>query len=137
MQTRREGAQQYNHGDRNKGVKHLPYSVLMDRKENGVCFCCEERYTPLHRCMEKQSRLVIMGDNEVINDNDEVMGNELQEGEMEATMDCKMTAVCNPKNGGRIQIPFSVTLQLIGMVKGVVVTVMIDTGASHNFTLLK
>ena len=136
MRTSREGTRRDNHGDRNRGVKHLPYSELMDRKARGLCFCCGEHYTPLHQCAEKQWRLVIMGDDEVVNDNGEVMAIELQ-GELEATVDCKMMAVCNPEQGGRIQIPFSALLQLVGMVKGMLVTIMLDIRACHNFTLLK
>lgn len=33
---------------RNRGVKHLPYSKLMDRRACGMCFHCGGQYHPLH-----------------------------------------------------------------------------------------
>ncbi|WVZ20486.1 hypothetical protein V8G54_007808 [Vigna mungo] len=40
--------------DRNRSTKHLPYSELMNRKAQGLCFRCSEKYHPLHRCIERQ-----------------------------------------------------------------------------------
>lgn len=49
-------------GERNCGLKHLLYSELMERRAQGLCFRCGEKYHPLHQCAEKQLRLVILGD---------------------------------------------------------------------------
>lgn len=32
-----------------RGVKHLSYSELMERKNIGLCFRCGERYHPMHK----------------------------------------------------------------------------------------
>lgn len=57
----------------------VPYSELMDRKAKGSCFRCGERFHPLHQCGEKQLRLVILGDDEKINEEGEVIAIEVQE----------------------------------------------------------
>ncbi|WVZ24369.1 hypothetical protein V8G54_002913 [Vigna mungo] len=48
--------------DRNRGTKHLLYSELMNRKAQGLCFRCGEKYHPLHRCTEWQLRMVVLAD---------------------------------------------------------------------------
>ncbi|KAK2455764.1 hypothetical protein QL285_003186 [Trifolium repens] len=65
-------------GSHTKGIRHLPYSELMDRKARGLCFRCGERYNPLHQCAEKQLRLVILNDDETVNDAGEIIAIELQ-----------------------------------------------------------
>lgn len=103
-------------GDRNRGIKHLPYSELMDRKARGFCFRCGERYNPLHQCAEKQFRLVILSDDETVNDAGEVMAIELQEGDEVPALECNSMALCGLKDRSRIQSSFSKLLYLEGMV---------------------
>ncbi|KAL6499801.1 hypothetical protein OROGR_027711 [Orobanche gracilis] len=64
--------------DRNRGTKHLPYAELMNRKAQGLCFRCGEKYNPLHRCTEKQLRLIVLRDGETVNEEGEVI--EFEEG---------------------------------------------------------
>jgi hypothetical protein len=124
-------------GDRNRGIKHLPYSELMDRKARGLCFRCGERYNPLHQCAEKQFRLVILSDDETVNDAGEVIAIELQEGDEVPALEYNSMALCGLKDRSRIQSSFSKLLYLEGTVKGKSVTVLIDTGASHNLISLQ
>ncbi|KAI5437315.1 hypothetical protein KIW84_023432 [Lathyrus oleraceus] len=73
---------------KNRGIRHLPYSELMDRKAKGLCFRCGERFHPLHQCAEKQFRLVILGDDETINEEGEMLAIELKEEEEEIALEC-------------------------------------------------
>lgn len=75
-------------GFRNRGTRHLPYSELMDRKAKGLCFRCGERFHPLHQCAEKHLRLLILGDDEKINEEGEVIAIEVQEDEEEVAVEC-------------------------------------------------
>lgn len=120
-------------GDRNRGTKHLPYSELMNRKAQGLCFRCGERYHPLHQCAEKQLRLLVLGDDETVNEIGEIIAIEVQEEEEEQTLDCGSMGVFGlmdtDQSGG---IPPS-TLRVEGKINGVSLVMLIDTGASHNF----
>jgi hypothetical protein len=73
--------------ERNRGLKYLPYSELMKPRSKGLYFRCGEKYHPLHQCAEKQLRLVISGDNEMVNEG-EVVAIEIKEGEVEDVLDC-------------------------------------------------
>lgn len=78
---------------KNRGIQHLPYSELMDRKAKGLCFRCGERFHPLHQRAEKQFRLVILGDDETINEEGEVLAIELKEEEKEISLECNALGV--------------------------------------------
>lgn len=78
---------------RNRDIKHLPYSELMDGKVCGLCFQCGERFHPLHQCTEKQFHLVILGNNEVVIAEGEVIAIEVRDDEDEATLDCNIMGV--------------------------------------------
>lgn len=67
-----------NRGERNRGLKHLPYAELMEQRSKGLCFRCGEKYHPLYQCIEKQLRLEILGDDETINEEDEVIAIEIK-----------------------------------------------------------
>ncbi|KEH26532.1 LRR and NB-ARC domain disease resistance protein [Medicago truncatula] len=102
----------------NRGVKHLTYSDLIHRKTKGLCFCCGERYTPLHQCAEKQLRTFAM---------------ELQKGEEEITVGLNSMMLSGLVGGNRVQNALPSPLHLAGSVKGMYLTILVDTGASHNF----
>lgn len=40
------------------GVKRLPWDELRKRREKGLCFNCDEKFTPGHRCRVKQVYLI-------------------------------------------------------------------------------
>lgn len=42
--------------EKSRGVKHLTYSEMMDRKAQGQCFRCGEKFHPLHNCADRQLR---------------------------------------------------------------------------------
>lgn len=120
-------------GERNCGLKHLPYSELMERKAQGLCFRCGEKYHTLHQCAEKQLRLVILGDDETINEEGEVIAIEVKEDE-EEVLDCNSMGLfgiieTNIKSNNTPPT----TLRLQGSLKGVSIMILIDNGASHNF----
>ncbi|WVZ04691.1 hypothetical protein V8G54_018037 [Vigna mungo] len=119
--------------DRNRGTKHLPYSELMNRKAQGLCFRCGEKYHPLHRCTERQLRMVVLADDETVNEAGEVVVSEMREGEDDRTLECgsiELFAEVEAPWDGRNR---SSTLRIKGSLNGVTLEVLIDSGASHNF----
>ncbi|WVZ25291.1 hypothetical protein V8G54_003835 [Vigna mungo] len=119
--------------DRNCGTKHLPYSELINRKAQGLCFRCGEKYHPLHRCTERQLRMVVLADDKTVNEAGEVVASEMREGEDDRTLECGSIELF-----AEVEAPWdgqncSSTLRIKGSLNGVTLEVLIDSGASHNF----
>lgn len=49
----------------------------MDQKSKGLCFRCGEKFHPLYQCKERQLRLLILGDDEKVNEEGEVIAVEV------------------------------------------------------------
>lgn len=116
---------------KNRGIWLLPYSELMDRKAKGICFRCGEHFHPLHQCEEKQIRLVILGDDETINEEGEVLAIELKEEE-EIALECNALGVFGVTIVKDSWKP-STTMRLEGTMMGIGVQILADSGASHCF----
>ncbi|WVZ16833.1 hypothetical protein V8G54_009815 [Vigna mungo] len=119
--------------DRNRGTKHLPYSKLMNRKAQGLCSRCGEKYHPLHRCTERQLRMVVLVDDETVNEAGEVVASEMREGEDDRTLECGSMELF-----AKVEAPWDgrnrpSTLRIKGSLNGVTLGVLIDSRASHNF----
>ncbi|KAI5430044.1 hypothetical protein KIW84_034572 [Lathyrus oleraceus] len=54
------------------GVRHLPSAEVNECRAKGLCFRCNERWDPLHQCATKQLQLIILGDDEIVNDEGEI-----------------------------------------------------------------
>lgn len=112
-----------------RGIKHLPYLELMDRKACGLCFRCGKRFHPLHQCTDKQLCLVILGEGEMINEEDEVIAIEPKEEEEETAPECRTLGVFGVTKLWKLLT----TMRFEGKVKGIGVQVLADNGASHCF----
>ena len=42
-----------------RGVRNLSYQELMERRAKGLCFKCGQNYSPMHRYLEKELRLLV------------------------------------------------------------------------------
>jgi len=60
----------------------------MNRKAKGLCFKSGEHYHPLHQHAEKQLRLLVLGDNETVNKEGEIIVIEFKEEKDGDTLDC-------------------------------------------------
>ena len=58
---------------------------MIERKSNGSCFWCGEKFHPLHQWAVKQLRLVILGDNKVLNKDEVVIRIEVGKDNVEET----------------------------------------------------
>lgn len=58
--------------EKNRGVRHLSYSELLERRSKWLCFCCGEKVSPAHRC-SGQLRLIVLGDDEVVDERGEIV----------------------------------------------------------------
>ncbi|CAA0817157.1 Eukaryotic aspartyl protease family protein, partial [Striga hermonthica] len=103
-------------------VKRLTEEEMARRREKGLCFWCEEKYTPGHRC--KQNFLIEFVDSDdkesVIEEEWEVEVEALNE-EAEISVHA-MAGIKGPR-----------TMKLPAWLKDRWVTVLVDNGSSYNF----
>lgn len=77
-----------NAGPRNRGTRNLPYQKYLRRREAKLCYRCEGPFAAGHKCPEKNLRLIILAEDEVVNEEGELVcleakRNKEVEGEME------------------------------------------------------
>lgn len=99
------------------GVRRLPWDEMQKRREQGLCFNCDEKFTPGHRCKTKQAFLI-----EPIESSDEGENEEFHEIDEAEVSVHAMADVKGPR-----------TMRLGSWIKGRRVIVLIDNGSSHNF----
>ncbi|MCI36754.1 RNA-directed DNA polymerase (Reverse transcriptase), partial [Trifolium medium] len=51
-------------GPRDRGFTHLSYNELMERKQKGLCFKCGGPFHPMHKCPDKQLKVLVVDDEE-------------------------------------------------------------------------
>lgn len=100
---------------------------IREKSEKGLCFKCDEKYSPEHRCKTREKRklrLIIAGEGQVI---EEISDDEKDTNTDEATEKVELAL--------RLVLGFSTpgTMKLKGKVGGREVIVLIDCGATHNF----
>ncbi|XP_058782209.1 uncharacterized protein LOC131656527 [Vicia villosa] len=114
-----------------RGVLHLPSAEVNERRAKGLCFRCNEQWDPLHQCATKQLRLIILGDDEIVNDEGEIVVLEADSEEelTQEELECKIMGLFGVStNPNQAQ-----TMKLEGCLQGASILVLIDSGATHNF----
>lgn len=98
-------------------VKRLAWEEMQKRREKGLCFNCDEKFVPDHRCRTRQSFFIEVTDSCDEEDSAEAVEEETTKISIHALAD--------------IQGPR--TIRLGSWIKGRRVIVLIDSGSSHNF----
>ncbi|GKV33977.1 hypothetical protein SLEP1_g42408 [Rubroshorea leprosula] len=113
--------------NKTKNTRTLTEVEMEDKKRKGLCFLCDEKYTPGHRCAKKGLyNLEIQATDEEI---------DVENDEMEETQSLNQLSTIEP----RISIhPLTGeqaynTLKVIGFVKKRPILILIDSGSTHNF----
>ncbi|XP_061340175.1 uncharacterized protein LOC133286741 [Gastrolobium bilobum] len=104
-------------------VKRLPPEEAKKRRELGLCFSCEEKWSIGHRCKSKMLLLIGDGDDQDVEPDEEIVW---QSNEMPQTL---QEAALNALSMSSM----SKLLQFIARVGTGDVRVMVDSGSSHNF----
>lgn len=96
---------------------------LKVRKVKGLCFKCDKKFTPAHRCKKRLQVLLCLD----------------EEDEMEATsVEEELRFDANPTKvelsiQAMVGLDTSKTIKVQGTIKGKSVIVLVDSGATHNF----
>lgn len=92
-----------------------------ERTTKGLCFNCDEQYSPGHKCKGKLFRLNAEQECLIEVVDPMVEGAAEQEGEMEISLHA-LSGTFNPR-----------MLRLSGSIEGHQLTVLVDSGSTHNF----
>ncbi|MCH80314.1 Ty3/gypsy retrotransposon protein, partial [Trifolium medium] len=114
-------------GPRDRGFTHLSYNELMERKQKGLCFKCGGPFHPMHKCPEKQLRVLVVDEEGEEEDEMKILAVEVEEGEEEEKGEMSVLNLHHIEHG----TPQTVKFQ--GSIHGVEVLILVDSGATHNF----
>ncbi|CAM8900174.1 unnamed protein product [Rhodiola kirilowii] len=103
-------------------VKRLTPAEMAARRERGLCFNCEDKFTPGHRC-KPQFQCMLLEDD--VNDSEDV-----EEPSNEENSRVIVPAISYHAMQGR---PVPRTLRLAADLAGRQVMVLVDSGSTHNF----
>jgi hypothetical protein len=98
---------------------------LEERKEKGLCFNCDSKYSKGHKCGEKKLFYIDCEEEE----EQEQEPSQYENVEAISSEELTPTISCNPLVG----ISTPQTLKIEGYIKKKKVTVLIDSGSTHNF----
>ncbi|KAL0534139.1 hypothetical protein IC582_028420 [Cucumis melo] len=115
--------------------KRLPDAEFQLRKEKGLCFKCNEKYSTDHKCKMREQRelrmFVVKNDNEELEivEETEAKSAELRVAEVQphttACVELSINSVVGLNDPG--------TMKVRGSLQGKEVVILIDYGATHNF----
>lgn len=109
--------------------KRISSNEMQLRKAKGLCFNCDEKYSPIHRCQNKKL-LLLQWSEETSNSSDQEISDfvvELEEGTTVEEIDPKTSLNAMNSSGA------SGTMRFTGYVKGQSVKVLLDGGSDDNF----
>ncbi|KAF2298169.1 hypothetical protein GH714_016733 [Hevea brasiliensis] len=130
--TQNKSQQQFS--NKSRGTRHLSHQEFEELRTKGLCYCCKQPYHPMHVCPKKTLRVIIVGDDEEASEEGEPEGGETNQSPMVITEveEGQFTQLELPLfSVGGISRPK--TMKIRGRLKGHELTVMVDSGASHNF----
>ncbi|KAL4023262.1 hypothetical protein IC575_017013 [Cucumis melo] len=114
-------------------VKRLSDAEFRARLDRGLCFRCNDKYSPGHRCKTKEKRELMFfimneeDETEEVNSKDEMAERTVELKNLELTEDTEieLKTMTNLSSKG--------TMKLKGWVRQKEIVVLIDSGTTHNF----
>ncbi|MCI10416.1 hypothetical protein A2U01_0031509 [Trifolium medium] len=100
-------------------VRHLPPAEIRDRRAKGLCFKCDEKWGPTHRCRSKVLLLVGADDDDIPPESEDLNSDDIS-GDI-SSLHALSSQFC-----GR-------SLRVSGMYNRHSFQILIDSGSTHNF----
>ncbi|KAI0501936.1 hypothetical protein KFK09_016881 [Dendrobium nobile] len=107
------------------GFKRLTDSELKEKRVKGLCYRCDEKFAPGHRCKEKTLHVIVVGDSDGDTDEGATMEKLCEVEHPHLDM---IEVSLNSMEG----LPFHPTMKMEGEIEGCKVRVLFDSGATHN-----
>jgi len=112
----------------NPNWKRLSEAEWRAKRDKGLCFRCDEKYTIGHKCRNKELQVMMIYDEEMEEENGE--GEQRGDGEGDSVfrdehIELSMNSV--------VGLTTPQTMKVKGDIEGQPVVVLIDGGATHNF----
>nr|KYP39590.1 Transposon Ty3-G Gag-Pol polyprotein [Cajanus cajan] len=108
--------------NRNTAVRKMSPAEMQSRRERGLCFTCDERFSANHRCPNKQYLLLQVEDEEELEETTNVDSTALED-ELEHHL--SFNALKGVATVG--------TMRFTGSIAGKEVHILLDSGSSDNF----
>ncbi|KAL0560711.1 hypothetical protein IC582_001124 [Cucumis melo] len=114
-------------------VKRLSDAEFRARLDRGLCFRCNDKYSPGHRCKTKEKReLMFFIMNEEEEDEEGESHEEVTEGTVELkTLELTEDVAIEMKTMTRLSSKG--TMKIKGWIRQKEIVILIDSGATHNF----
>lgn len=111
-------------------VKRLTLDELNDKKKKGLCFHCDEKFVPGHDCKKKKLFLMVEEEEMPVADHELAIMWENEEEEQSPIENQDEAAISlNAMMGARC----SNTVKIKGKLKHKTISILIDSGSTHNF----
>lgn len=117
------------------GVKKLTYTEMTERRNNGLCFNCDEKFSAGHVCKSKQIFMITI--------EEETGGCEEEETKViwDVEEDCNPWGINNKDNDVAADLSLHAiswtqglhTIKVRGSIKNRQVSLLLDSGSSHSF----
>ncbi|KAD2805797.1 hypothetical protein E3N88_39174 [Mikania micrantha] len=118
--------------NRERGMRSLSRTEWEERRKKGLCYRCGQVYGPAHRCPEGKLRILLLGEDEEESEKGEQLV--LEEVSLETGND-NLGGTCLAlelagffKQQGTLN-----TFKLEGTIQGIPISMLVDSGATHNF----
>nr|CAD1843957.1 unnamed protein product [Ananas comosus var. bracteatus] len=115
-----------------KPARNVSNVAFDERRAKGLCFWCEEKYTPGHQCKKKQLyKIELLEEGSTDNTNSNEESESIGEVELEP-VECAPQISLHAL-AGQAQLPDYRTMRLCGTVKNRRIHILIGSGSTHNF----
>ncbi|KAL0543107.1 hypothetical protein IC582_018194 [Cucumis melo] len=123
-----------NENRREGSYKRLPDAEFQARKEKGLCFRCNEKYSADHKCRLKEQRELRMFVVTEGREEYEIVEDEKEEKELGCIeINENLTTVVELSINSVVGLNDPGTMKVRGKLLGEEVVILIDCGATHNF----
>ena len=110
-------------------IKGLMESELQARREKGLCFKCDEKFSPGHHC-KKELRVLLVHEDEEEEDNQF----DDRATEEPSLIELKDAVELSPNS--MVGLTMSGIMKIKGMIGSKEVIILVNSGATHNFLSL-